>query len=62
MNTVERARHRWREILPLFGIDTRFLQNSTAHVRSAAARIGFGSMIATGQAPTSAVNAVPVSV
>ena len=27
MNTVERARGRWREILPLFGIDTRFLQN-----------------------------------
>lgn len=27
MNTVERARHRWREILPQLGIDTRFLQN-----------------------------------
>jgi putative DNA primase/helicase len=25
--TTERARHRWREILPLFGIDTRFLVN-----------------------------------
>jgi putative DNA primase/helicase len=25
--TVERAQHRWREILPLFGIDTRFLVN-----------------------------------
>jgi putative DNA primase/helicase len=27
MSTVERARHRWREILPLFGIETRFLTN-----------------------------------
>ena len=27
MNTVERARNRWREILPQLGIDTRFLQN-----------------------------------
>ena len=27
MNTVERARGRWREILPRLGIDTRFLQN-----------------------------------
>jgi putative DNA primase/helicase len=27
MNTVERARNRWREILPQFGIDTRFLTN-----------------------------------
>jgi putative DNA primase/helicase len=27
MNTVDRARYRWREILPLFGIDARFLQN-----------------------------------
>src|SRR5205823_3312618 len=27
MNTVERARGRWREILPLLGIETRFLQN-----------------------------------
>jgi putative DNA primase/helicase len=27
MNTVERARGRWREILPLFGIETRFLIN-----------------------------------
>jgi putative DNA primase/helicase len=26
MNTVERARHRWREILPLLGVDTRFLR------------------------------------
>src|SRR5215469_8023000 len=26
-NTIERARHRWREILPLLGIDTRFLHN-----------------------------------
>src|SRR5262249_17735157 len=26
-NTIERARHRWREILPLLGIDTRFLVN-----------------------------------
>src|SRR3954447_11493912 len=25
--TVERARHRWREILPQLGIDTRFLVN-----------------------------------
>src|SRR5579863_57963 len=25
--TVERARHRWREILPRSGIDTRFLSN-----------------------------------
>src|SRR4051812_26934236 len=25
--TVERARHRWREILPQLGIDTRFLAN-----------------------------------
>jgi putative DNA primase/helicase len=25
--TIERAQHRWREILPLFGIDTRFLVN-----------------------------------
>jgi putative DNA primase/helicase len=25
--TIERARHRWREILPQLGIDTRFLQN-----------------------------------
>ena len=27
MNTVERARGRWREILPQLGIDTRFLTN-----------------------------------
>ena len=27
MSTIERARHRWREILPQFGIDTRFLTN-----------------------------------
>jgi putative DNA primase/helicase len=27
MNTVERARGRWREILPQVGIDTRFLRN-----------------------------------
>jgi putative DNA primase/helicase len=26
-DTIERARHRWREILPQLGIDTRFLQN-----------------------------------
>jgi len=25
--TIERARHRWREILPQLGIETRFLQN-----------------------------------
>jgi len=27
MSTIERARHRWLEILPQFGIDTRFLTN-----------------------------------
>jgi putative DNA primase/helicase len=27
MNTIERARHRWREILPQLGIETRFLTN-----------------------------------
>jgi len=27
MNTIERARNRWREILPQLGIETRFLQN-----------------------------------
>jgi putative DNA primase/helicase len=27
MNTIERARGRWREILPRLGIETRFLQN-----------------------------------
>jgi putative DNA primase/helicase len=27
LDTIERARGRWREILPLFGIDTRFLTN-----------------------------------
>src|SRR5207248_5501956 len=27
LNTIERARHRWREILPQLGIDTRFLTN-----------------------------------
>jgi putative DNA primase/helicase len=27
MNTVERARGRWHEILPIFGIETRFLTN-----------------------------------
>jgi putative DNA primase/helicase len=27
MNTIERARHRWREILPRLGIETRFLVN-----------------------------------
>ena len=27
IGTVERARNRWREILPRFGIDTRFLTN-----------------------------------
>src|SRR5258706_14333045 len=27
LNTVERARHRWREILPQLGIDTKFLVN-----------------------------------
>src|SRR5215467_14624886 len=27
IGTVERARGRWREILPLFGIDSRFLKN-----------------------------------
>ena len=27
MNTVERARNRWREILPQLGVETRFLTN-----------------------------------
>jgi putative DNA primase/helicase len=27
MNTVDRARGRWREILPQLGIDPRFLSN-----------------------------------
>src|SRR3954452_16309244 len=27
LNTIERARHRWREILPQLGIDTRHLVN-----------------------------------
>ncbi len=27
ISTVERARHRWREILPLLGVETRFLSN-----------------------------------
>jgi putative DNA primase/helicase len=27
INTIERARGRWREILPLLGVDTRFLNN-----------------------------------
>src|ERR1700730_8344235 len=27
MNTIERARGRWQEILPQLGIDTRFLRN-----------------------------------
>src|SRR6185295_4990814 len=27
MNTVDRARNRWHEILPQLGIDTRFLTN-----------------------------------
>jgi putative DNA primase/helicase len=27
MDTIERARHRWREILPQLGVDTRFLRN-----------------------------------
>src|SRR5215469_1616674 len=27
LNTIERARYRWREILPRLGIDTRFLTN-----------------------------------
>src|SRR5438105_7392910 len=27
MNTVERARYRWREILPRLGVETRFLTN-----------------------------------
>jgi putative DNA primase/helicase len=26
LNTIERARHRWREILPQLGVETRFLQ------------------------------------
>ena len=26
-STVERCHHRWRELLPLFGIETRFLKN-----------------------------------
>jgi putative DNA primase/helicase len=26
-STIERARHRWREILPLLGVDTKFLVN-----------------------------------
>ena len=28
MNTIDRARHRWREILPQLGIDMRFLVNA----------------------------------
>lgn len=27
LNTIERARHRWREILPQVGVETRYLQN-----------------------------------
>ena len=27
ISTIERAQHRWREILPLVGIDTRYLTN-----------------------------------
>jgi putative DNA primase/helicase len=27
MRTVDRAQHRWREILPQFGIESRFLNN-----------------------------------
>src|SRR5437016_9947154 len=27
MSTIERSRHRWGEILPRLGIETRFLQN-----------------------------------
>jgi putative DNA primase/helicase len=27
MNTIERARHRWREILPRLGIETKYLSN-----------------------------------
>jgi len=41
MNTIERARHRWREILPQLGVDTRFLQNKHGPVRCAAAKIDY---------------------
>src|SRR3954452_21906251 len=27
LNTIERARHRWREILPQLGVETRYLHN-----------------------------------
>jgi putative DNA primase/helicase len=27
LNTIERARNRWREILPRLGVDTQFLTN-----------------------------------
>ena len=27
MNTIDRARHRWLEILPRLGIDRQYLQN-----------------------------------
>src|SRR5262249_13795827 len=28
LDTIQRARHRWREILPRLGIETRFLTNT----------------------------------
>jgi hypothetical protein len=55
--TVERARGRWREILPQLGIETRFSSISMDRAHSAAGKIGFDSMIAMAAGPIIATNA-----
>ena len=45
LNTVERARGRWREILPRLGIDARFLVNRHGPCPLCGGRINRGSKV-----------------
>ena len=56
--TIERARGRWREILPQLGVETRFLVNKHGPCRFAAARTDSGSTIRMAAAHITATSAV----
>jgi hypothetical protein len=61
LDTVERARGRWREILPRFGVETRFLQNRHGPCRFAVGETASVSMIATAAVAIIAISAAPVA-